>query len=98
VELPVLMSLSVGTSSARPYFLAGPAVSYMTNAEVGANRTDVGIIFGGGGNVPAGGALLFAEVRYSRGFRSMLQNLPGFGLKNVGVHLAAGVTFGLAHR
>lgn len=98
VELPVLMSLSFGTSSVRRYLLAGPTVSYMTNAEVSANRTDVGISLGGGGNVHAGGALLFVEVRYSRGFRNTLKDLPEFGLKNVGIHLTAGVTFALAHR
>lgn len=98
VELPVLMSLSFGTSPVQPYFLAGPAVSYMTNPEARSNRTDVGITFGGGGAVSTGGALLFFEVRYSRGFRNMLKDVPAIGLKNVGVQLAAGVTFPLGQR
>jgi hypothetical protein len=62
------------------------------------NWTDVGISFGGGASVSAGGALLLVEVRYSQGFRNILEDVPGFGLKHTGIQLVAGVTLPVGHR
>jgi hypothetical protein len=113
VELPVLLRVSFGTGSFRPYLLTGPTVGYLTNAKAQDlasgqemdvldtfKRTDVGASFGGGFSVPLGGARVFLEGRYSLGFKNILKETPdtaGSTLKTRGVQVAAGVTFRLGH-
>jgi hypothetical protein len=114
VELPVLLSVSLGSGSFRPYLLAGPTVGYLTSAKAQRlatgeemdtldlfKRTDIGASFGGGFSVPVGGARVFVEGRYSLGLKNILKDTPdtaGSTLKTRGVQVAAGVTFHLGHR
>lgn len=113
VELPVLLRLSFGAGSVRPYLLAGPTVGYLLSAkseqyETGEeedtldvfDRTDLGISAGGGLSVPAGVALFFVEGRYSLGLKNIAKDSvdsAGETLKTRGVYIAVGVTFRLGH-
>ena len=113
VELPVLLRLSLGAGSVRPYLLAGPTVGYLVSAKsqdfsTGEemdvletfNRIDAGVSFGGGFSVPAGRTLVFFEGRYSLGLKNILkdsEDTAGGTLKSRGVQIAAGVTFRLGH-
>ena len=113
VELPVLLRLSFGAGSVRPYLLAGPTVGYLISAkseryEAGEeedaldlfDRTDVGVSGGGGLSVPAGVALFFVEGRYSLGLKNIFKGSvasAGETLKTRGVLIAVGVTFRLGH-
>jgi hypothetical protein len=113
LELPALLSLTLGAGPVRPYVMAGPTVGYLMSAK-GTNdatgketdvlkqykRTDFGVSFGGGVRVPAGGAVVFVEGRYSMGLTNLPKDTgsaPGLTLKNRGVQVGLGVSFRLGH-
>ena len=110
VELPVLLSLSLGSGSVRPYVLAGPTVGYLTGAKATDQtendkdvlsmfvRTDLGVSFGGGLRFPADKAQVFVEVRYSLGLKNVAKDSGDVIVKNRGVQVAAGVTFPFGRR
>lgn len=113
LELPVLLSLSLGSGAVRPYLLAGPTLGYLTSAKAkdnasgtetdaldAFNRTDLGVSLGGGLSAPVGRARVFVEGRYNLGLKNILKeskDTEGATLKTRGVAVAAGVTFRLGH-
>jgi hypothetical protein len=90
VELPVLLSLSLGKANVRPYVLAGPTLGYLTSATATGdsngkqtdildqyNRAAVGVSFGGGVRIPAGRVRVFVEGCYNLGLNNIIKNTSG---------------------
>lgn len=82
LELPVLVTLSLGRGRLRPYVLAGQTVSYLTSARLRRDgqeadvrpqlhEWDLGVDLGVGARLTAGKAAPFLEVRYRLGLISI---------------------------
>lgn len=78
--IPALVKFAFGSSSTRPYVLAGPEIGFKMSAKAedpdgtetdideSVKSTDFGAAVGGGIDFAAGGNLLFVEGRYGAGF------------------------------
>ena len=86
IEMPILLKVTFG-DRIKPYAVAGPAIGLLLNSEFqitnGSTRYadmknvtrdfDIGIVFGGGLDIPLGCIQFFLEGRYSFGFYNICQ-------------------------
>ncbi|MGH7453855.1 MAG: porin family protein [bacterium] len=88
LEVPVLLKIALGTSTTRPYLMAGPTIGFNLSsklelsalgisAEIDAKEitksTDFGLAFGAGVSFPAGTSSIFVEGRYSLGLADVAE-------------------------
>ena len=88
LEVPVFVKVALGSSTARPYLMAGPTIGFNLsstfglsaaglNAEMDANpvikSTDFGLGFGAGVDIPIGANTFFVEGRYALGLSDVAE-------------------------
>ncbi|MCI0693059.1 PorT family protein [candidate division KSB1 bacterium] len=88
LEVPVLLKIALGTSTTRPYLMAGPTIGFNLSsklelsalgisAEIDAKEitksTDFGLAFGAGVSFPAGTSSIFVEGRYTLGLTDIAE-------------------------
>jgi hypothetical protein len=99
IEVPVLFKFALGTSTTRPYVMAGPTLGLLLSAKIDdvdvkddLKSIDFGLAFGGGVSIPAGNNSVFVEARYALGL-SNVSDMQGVDLKNRGIQFVTGITF-----
>lgn len=108
LEVPALVKIAFGTSTAKPYIMAGPTLGFLLSAKISGEGesedikdsfkdVDFGLDFGAGINFPAGSNAIFVEGRYGLGLSNVAKTDPGDDTKakNRGIQFMAGVTFPL---
>jgi Outer membrane protein beta-barrel domain len=114
VELPLLVTRDLGGSRVRPYLLAGAALGHRTSAKAvfGSDeqdisddfaRTDVSLRAGAGLRARLSHAQPFLAVEYMHGLKDLNPQRAGIGsgvgsIKNRGIQVRAGVSFGFGGR
>jgi len=88
LEVPLFLKIAFGTSTTRPYLMAGPTLGFNLSskfelsasgisAEIDAKEvtqsTDFGLIFGAGVSFAAGNNSIFVEGRYALGLSDIVQ-------------------------
>lgn len=109
VEMPVLLTVKLGSGGARPYLMAGPSVGYLTKARAEAEGEsedvkeslvdwDFGVGAGAGLEFGRGRTRGFVEARYTWGLTNLNAEQGASDdskVKNRGAQVLAGVTFAL---
>lgn len=107
IEVPALFKLALGTSTTRPYLMAGPTIGFLLSAKVSngeevdikddTKSIDIGLGFGAGVSFPAGNNSVFVEGRYALGLTNINDDPddPDTEVKNKGIQVIAGITFPL---
>ncbi len=108
IDVPVMVKVAFGTSTTRPYLMAGPAIGFLLSAKLTGDgeeldlkdflkSTDFGLNFGGGISFPAGNNSIFVEGRYALGLSNINDDPddPDTKIKNKGIQFMAGVAFPL---
>lgn len=114
LEVPAMVKVAFGTSSARPYIMAGPAIGFLLSAKASSGdedvdikdflkSTDFGLDFGAGVSIPAGNNSFFIEGRYELGLSDIGEDSDeeeddGGSIKNKGIQIMAGFTFPLGSK
>ena len=107
IDIPVMLKVQFGGSSAKPYVTSGFTLGFLTSAKSGSadfkddlKSTNISWNIGGGLSMPAGGRTFFIEGRYMLGlsdiYDASLQAVPLSAvseLKTKGFQVMAGVTF-----
>ncbi len=88
LEVPVLLKIAFGTSTTRPYLMAGPTIGFNLSSKVNLSAlgfsletdadkltksTDFGLAFGAGVSFPAGTSSIFVEGRYALGLSDIAE-------------------------
>jgi len=110
-ELPFVLTRDLGRGALRPYLLAGAAIGHQASAEavLGSTRQDISDDFektdaslraGGGLRLGRVSGQPFLEVEYTHGLTDLNAERSGLGgevgaIRNRGVQVRAGVSFGL---
>jgi len=112
-EVPAMVKVAFGTSSARPYIMAGPTIGFLLSAKSSEDgneedlkeflkSTEFGVNFGAGVSFPAGNNSIFVEGRYSLGLSDIVKDEEGEdnsgSLKNKGIQIMGGVAFPLGSK
>ncbi len=106
IDIPVMLKVQFGSSSAKPYVTSGFTLGFLTSAKSGSvdfkdelKGTNISWNIGGGLSLPAGGRTFFIEGRYMLGLSDIYdgpQPVP-FSvvseLKTKGFQVMAGLTF-----
>jgi opacity protein-like surface antigen len=86
LEMPVLVKLALGTSTTKPYLMAGPTIGFLLSAKTITKAAgqeeeedikefvkdiDFGLDFGAGVSFPAGNNAIFVEGRYALGLTNV---------------------------
>lgn len=107
VEVPALFKLALGTSTTRPYVMAGPTIGFLLSAKASngievdikdeTKSIDFGLGLGAGVSFPAGNNFVFVEGRYALGLSNINDDPDAeeIDLKNKGIQVIAGITFPL---
>jgi opacity protein-like surface antigen len=108
IEVPVLFKIALGTSTTRPYLMAGPAIGFLLSSKLTnggeedlkdqTEDIDFGLNFGAGLSFPAGTNTIFVEGRYALGLTDIAKEGTGEEdekVKTNGIQIMAGVTFPL---
>jgi opacity protein-like surface antigen len=108
LEVPALVKIAFGTSTAKPYIMAGPSLGFLLSAkstDEGESADikeffkdiDFGLAFGAGVSFPAGNNAIFVEGRYGLGLSNIAKLEEGEegSIKTRGIQFMAGVTFPL---
>lgn len=103
IEVPVLFKIALGTSTTRPYVMAGPSIGILLSAKADdtdikdtTKSTDFGLAFGAGVSFPAGNNSVFVEGRYALGLSDINDDATDdTKIKTKGIQFMAGVTFPL---
>lgn len=110
VELPVLFRVALGSSTVRPYLIAGPTVGLLLSAKSsdGTSEEDIkdqikdidfGLDFGAGVSFPAGNNSIFMEGRYALGLSNINDDSQDpTDINNKGIRIMGGITFPLGSK
>ena len=108
-EVPVLVKLTLGTGTTRPYLLVGPSIGFLLSSKLkieGTNEdrdlkdnfknNDFSLTFGGGVSFPTGNNSFFLEGNYNHGFTNIANNegrFRGIEIKTKGIQIKTGFVF-----
>jgi len=103
IEIPVLFKFMFGTGTAKPCLFAGPSLGILVSSKIKAEgesvdakdlwkSTDLGLVFGGGVDFPAGKGKMTVDGRYTMG----MTKIPDGGdvdIKNSNISFMVGYGF-----